>query len=240
MVQPETARWLNESRGSFGAAQSRFNDISSMDVTGAGALFMSAEYAVKAVIVEHYGCLPPSFETHRIVNLSHRIGLWSQFHPTCGRTCRHCAPRPPRPLPGRDRVRDLGPVVIERGVAAAPDDRATVHPVHRARRDPEPRRLRQANLLTSAPLSPHGDEEAILAGRSGCSQSSPVSTARPAALHLATVECSVPLDSTHRHAPRARHHHRSRPSLASGLGLCGVGGPGPGWRSPRYVGRSPS
>jgi len=81
-VQPETARWLNESRGSFGAAHSRFNDISSMDVTGAGALFMSAEYAVKAVIVEHYGCLPSSFETHhRIVNLSHRIGLWSQFPP---------------------------------------------------------------------------------------------------------------------------------------------------------------
>jgi hypothetical protein len=70
---------LNESRGSFGAAHSRFNDISSMDVTGAGALFMSAEYAVKAVIVEHYGFLPPSFETHRIVNLSHRIGLWSQL-----------------------------------------------------------------------------------------------------------------------------------------------------------------
>src|SRR5438132_13381929 len=81
MVQPETARWLNESPGSFGAAQSRFDDISSMDVTGAGALFMSAEYAVKAVIVEHYGCLPPSFETHRIVNLSHRIGLWSEFPP---------------------------------------------------------------------------------------------------------------------------------------------------------------
>src|SRR3989442_4860827 len=81
MVQPETARWLNESRVSAGAAQSRFNDISSMDVTGAGALFMSAEYAVKAVIVEHYGFLPPSFETHRIVNLSHRIGLWSQLPP---------------------------------------------------------------------------------------------------------------------------------------------------------------
>jgi len=80
-VQPETARWLNESRGSFDAAHSRFNDISSMDVTGAGALFMAAEYAVKAVIVERYGFLPPSFETHRIVNLSHRIGLWSQLPP---------------------------------------------------------------------------------------------------------------------------------------------------------------
>ena len=81
MVQPETARWLNESRVSLGAAQGRFNDISSMDVTGAGALFMSAAYAVKALIVEHHGFLPPSFETHRIVNLSHRIGLWSQFPP---------------------------------------------------------------------------------------------------------------------------------------------------------------
>jgi hypothetical protein len=79
-VQPETTSWLNESRGSLGAAQSRFNDISSMDVAGAGALFMSAEYAVKAVIVEHYGFLPPSFKTHhRIVNLSHLIGLWWQL-----------------------------------------------------------------------------------------------------------------------------------------------------------------
>ena len=77
----ETASWLNESRGSFGAAHSRFHDTSSMDVTGAGALFLSAEYAVKAVIVEHYGFLPPSFETHRIVNLSHRIGLWPQLPP---------------------------------------------------------------------------------------------------------------------------------------------------------------
>jgi hypothetical protein len=81
-VQPETERWLNESRGSLGAAQSRFHDISSMDVIGAGALFMSAEYAVKAVIVEHYGFLPPSFKTHhRIVNLSHLIGLWWQLPP---------------------------------------------------------------------------------------------------------------------------------------------------------------
>ena len=81
MVQPETARWLNESRDSFGAAQRRFHDISSMDVTGAAALFKSVEYAVKAVIVEHYGFLPPRFETHRIVNLSHRIGLWWQLPP---------------------------------------------------------------------------------------------------------------------------------------------------------------
>ncbi len=80
-MQAETASWLNKSRGSFGAAQSRFNDISSMDVTGAGALFMSAEYVVKAVIVEHYGCLPSSFDTHRIVNLSHRMALWSQLPP---------------------------------------------------------------------------------------------------------------------------------------------------------------
>ena len=66
----------------MGAAQSRFNDVSSMDGTGAGALFMSAEYAVKAVIVEHYGFLPPSFKTHhRIVNLSHLIGLWWQLPP---------------------------------------------------------------------------------------------------------------------------------------------------------------
>src|SRR5438552_17223889 len=88
MVQPETASWLNESRGSFGAAQSRFNDISSMDVADAGALFMSAEYAVKAVIVEHYGCLPPSVETRRALRLSHLLALWSADAP------------PPRTPPG--------------------------------------------------------------------------------------------------------------------------------------------
>jgi len=99
---------LNESRGSFGAAHSRFNDISSMDVTGAGALFMSAEYALKAVIVEHYGLLPPSFETHRIVNLSHRIGLWSQFPPDLRAYLADIAPLDPNVLypreTGRPRV----------------------------------------------------------------------------------------------------------------------------------------
>jgi len=103
-VQPETATGLNESRGSFGAAQSRFNDISSMDVTGAGVLFMSAEYAVKAVIVEHYGFLPPSFETHRIVNLSHRIGLWSQFPPDL-----------------RAHLADIGPPTRTSATPARPD-----------------------------------------------------------------------------------------------------------------------
>ena len=107
-MQRETARWLNESRGSFGAAQSRFNDISSMmDVTGAGALFLSAEYAVKAVIVEHYGFLPPSFETHRIVNLSHRIGLWSQFPPDLRAYLADIAPLDPNVLyPRETRPRD--------------------------------------------------------------------------------------------------------------------------------------
>jgi hypothetical protein len=63
-----------------------------MDVTGAGTLFMSAEYAVKAVIVEHYGFLPPSFKTHhRIVNLSHLIGLWWQL-PSRRRFLPHGAP----------------------------------------------------------------------------------------------------------------------------------------------------
>ena len=81
-MRPETASWLNKSRDSFGAAHSRFTDISSMDVTGAGALFMSAEYALKAVIVEHHGFLPPSLKTHhRIVNLAHLIGLWWKLPP---------------------------------------------------------------------------------------------------------------------------------------------------------------
>src|SRR5438132_8834041 len=103
MVQPETASWLNESRGSFGAAQSRFNDVSSMDGTGAGARFMSAEYAVKAVIVEHYGFLPPSFKTHhRIVNLSHLIGLWWQLPPDLRAHLAEMAPLDPNVLYPRE------------------------------------------------------------------------------------------------------------------------------------------
>jgi len=81
-VQPETASWLNESRGSLGAAQSRFNDVSSMDGTGAGALFMSAEYAVKAVIV-------------------------GSSHPTCGRTWPRWRPSTPTSsTPARPDSRD--------------------------------------------------------------------------------------------------------------------------------------
>src|SRR3989454_3751775 len=108
MVQPETARWLNESRVSAGAARSRFNDISSMDVTGAGALFMSAEYAVKAIIVEHYGFLPPSFKTHhRIVNLSHLIGLWWQLPLDLRAHLADIAPLDPNVLyPREPRLRD--------------------------------------------------------------------------------------------------------------------------------------
>ncbi len=179
MVQPETARWLNESRGSFGAAQRRFNDISSMDVTGAAALFMSAEYAVKAVIAEH------SFPTAALRDppdrqplASDRVVVPAPTRPAGapGRHCaprpqpspaaadglrrprapQFCAPRPRRPRPPRDQLRDRGRVVIERRVAAASDNGATVHRVPRARRDWEPRRLRQANLLTAAPRSSHG------------------------------------------------------------------------------------
>ena len=98
---------MNESRVSAGAAQSRFNDISSMDVTGTGGLFMSAEYAVKAVIVEHYGFLPPSFETHRNVNLSHRMGLRSQLPPDLRAHLADIAPLDPNVRYSREtRLRD--------------------------------------------------------------------------------------------------------------------------------------
>jgi len=68
---------------------------------------MSAEYAVKKVIVEHYGFLPPSFETHRIVNLSHRIGLWSQLPPALRTHLADIAPLDPNaPYPRETRPRD--------------------------------------------------------------------------------------------------------------------------------------
>jgi hypothetical protein len=73
-----------------------------MDVAGAGALFMSAEYALKAVIVEHYGFLPSSFATHRIVNLSHRIGLWSQLPPDLRTYLADMAPLDPNVLYPRE------------------------------------------------------------------------------------------------------------------------------------------
>ena len=62
---------------------------------------------MKAVIVEHYGFLPPSFETHRIVNLSHRIGLWSQFPPDLRAHLADIAPLDPNVRYSREtRLRD--------------------------------------------------------------------------------------------------------------------------------------
>src|SRR5439155_7090763 len=125
-----------------------------MDVTGAGALFLSAEYAVKAVIASTTVSYPRPLRPTG--SSTSRIGSVAPI-PTrpAGVPGRHRAPRPQRPLPPRDpparpatHIRDLGLVVIERGVAEAPGDRATVHSVHRARRDREPGHLRQASLLT--------------------------------------------------------------------------------------------
>src|SRR5262249_1401412 len=97
---------------------------------------------------------------------------------------RHGAPRPERPLSGRDRVRDLGLVVIERRVAAAPDGRATIHPVHRARRDREPSRPQQAPLLTAAiSRSPRSRGSSVIPSSTaqrvpGCTSAEPCYTLR--------------------------------------------------------------
>jgi len=109
---------LNESRVSVGAAQSRFNDISSMDVTGAGALFMSAEYAVKALIVEHYGFLPrPLRPTGSSPLASDRLMARASIRLRAHLpTLRN---RAQRPLPRETAVRDLGLVVIEAGGSSA-------------------------------------------------------------------------------------------------------------------------
>jgi hypothetical protein len=62
---------------------------------------------MKAVIVEHYGFLPPRFETHRIVNLSHQIGLWSQLPPDLRAHLADLAPLDPNVLyPRETRPRD--------------------------------------------------------------------------------------------------------------------------------------
>ena len=105
----------------MGAAQSRFNDVSSMDGTGAAALFMSAEYAVKAVIAEHYGFLPPSFKTHhRIVNLSHLIGLWWQLPPDLRAHLAEMAPLDPNVLyPREARLPRYPPRTYETSVSSS-------------------------------------------------------------------------------------------------------------------------
>lgn len=164
MVQPETAKWLNESRVSVGAAQRRFNDMSSMDVTGAAALFMSADFALKAVIAEHYGFLPPRFETYRrIVNLSHLIGLWSQLPPDLRAYLADLAPLDPNVLyPGETRPRDP-PRTYETSVSSSSNAEWQQRLTTAARfiqyleRDVigGPHRFWQAHLLTAAPLSPH-------------------------------------------------------------------------------------
>ena len=106
-MQPETARWLNESRGSFGAAQRRFNDISSMDVTGAGALFLSAEYAVKAVIASTTVSYPRPLRPTGSSTSRIGSGLWPQFPPDLRAYLADIAPLDPNVLyPRETRPRD--------------------------------------------------------------------------------------------------------------------------------------
>ena len=60
---------------------------------------------MKALIVEHYGFLPPSFKTHhRIVNLSHLIGLWRQLPPDLRAYLADVAPLDPNVLYPRETL----------------------------------------------------------------------------------------------------------------------------------------
>src|SRR2546428_12642450 len=109
-----------------------------MDVSGAAALFISAEYALKAVIVERYGFLPPRFETHRIVNLSHQIGLWSQLPPELRAHLADIAPLDPN-------VRRLPPTV---SAGRGPRNFSPLDPDVR-----DPRQIRDGTVVASSPTA---------------------------------------------------------------------------------------
>src|SRR6266849_8127932 len=79
-VNSEAARWLNEARVSRDDAERQFSWTSTMTANGGvQPLFMSAEYALKAVVVQHHGSLPKQFETHDLTWLARRINLLPQL-----------------------------------------------------------------------------------------------------------------------------------------------------------------
>src|SRR5437764_732044 len=76
-IRSETTTWLNEARTDREDAARRLTETASMSTNGAGALFMSAEHALKSVAAARYGsALPGALRTHSLVGFSQRIGLW--------------------------------------------------------------------------------------------------------------------------------------------------------------------
>lgn len=78
-MTPETAQWLNEGRVRIEEVGATFTNVSSMSSHGAEGVFMAAEYALKAPLVERFGTLPGRYEHHRLVTLANRTGLWAEL-----------------------------------------------------------------------------------------------------------------------------------------------------------------
>jgi hypothetical protein len=52
-----------------------------MNALACEGLFTGIEKAIKAPIVEQYGTIPGSFQTHRLVTICKKSGLWQIFDP---------------------------------------------------------------------------------------------------------------------------------------------------------------
>jgi hypothetical protein len=81
VMRPETARNLHEARDARNSAQAGFTMVNSMNAGGAGAVFTSAELAIKSVVVEKHGAILAKYHNHRLVDLAKSMGLWSELPP---------------------------------------------------------------------------------------------------------------------------------------------------------------
>lgn len=76
-MKDETQSWLYEGREFLGNAEDKFAKASSLNAGAVENLVKAYEYGIKAPIVETHGCVPVSFQNHRLISLCQSGGLWS-------------------------------------------------------------------------------------------------------------------------------------------------------------------
>src|SRR5688572_176375 len=74
-----TAQTLHEARVARDGAEARFTAINSMTAFGAHDVFLSAELAVKAVLVERDGTFRREYHNHRLRKLAEIAAVWDQL-----------------------------------------------------------------------------------------------------------------------------------------------------------------
>lgn len=73
------SHWLHEAHVAIDSANAMFTSASSMTAPACQNLFTGIELCIKAVIVARRGSVPKAVQTHDLVAISQRIGLWHEL-----------------------------------------------------------------------------------------------------------------------------------------------------------------